>query len=207
MSRLSVITTYHGIEIQIPSTFWEDTKVWVVISRSSNRYVDELRYRESEISLKKLPTNVCKIKIKNNPKVKGQMTAFLFVNGFGRTKPPMNSVMDTSWKPKSRNLSVNWRDMKIREKERQMGQFIRNSQVQSSDPNSEFIEGAISLTEIGSTSSGKEATRQDSSIVRIRVDIHVECGTRRRRARRSRNQTHSIFHTIKPMRYRRRRIF
>ena len=38
-----------GIEIQIPSKSADYTKVWVVISRrSSNRYVDELRHRESE---------------------------------------------------------------------------------------------------------------------------------------------------------------
>ena len=35
----------HGIEIQIPSTFGDKTKVWVVMSRSSNRHVDELRQR------------------------------------------------------------------------------------------------------------------------------------------------------------------
>ena len=57
--------------------------------------------------------------------------------------------------------------MKIREKERQMWQVIGNSQVRSSDSNSEVMEGAISLKEIGSTSSGKEATRQYFSIVRI----------------------------------------
>ena len=45
----------------------------------------------------------------------------------GRTCPPMNSVADTAEKPKSRNLSVNWYDMNIREKERQMEQFIGNS--------------------------------------------------------------------------------
>ena len=36
----------NGIEIQIPSTSGDNIKVWVDISRSSNRYVDELRYRE-----------------------------------------------------------------------------------------------------------------------------------------------------------------
>ena len=38
----------HGTEIQICSTSGDKTKVWVVISRSSNRYVDELRHRESQ---------------------------------------------------------------------------------------------------------------------------------------------------------------
>ena len=37
----------YGIEIQIASTSGDNIKVWV-ISRSSNRHVDELRYRESE---------------------------------------------------------------------------------------------------------------------------------------------------------------
>ena len=57
--------------------------------------------------------------------------------------------------------------MKFREKERQMAQFIGISQFQSSESKSEVMEGTIALTEIGSTSSGKDATRQDSSIVRI----------------------------------------
>ena len=43
-----------GIEIQISSTSGDDTNVWVVISRSSNRCVDELRYRESQISLEEV---------------------------------------------------------------------------------------------------------------------------------------------------------
>ena len=67
----------------------------------------------------------------------------------------MNTVADKSVKPKSRNLSINWNDMSIREKDRQMEQFIGNSS-QSTDSNSEVMGEAISLTEIGSTSSGKE---------------------------------------------------
>ena len=123
----------------------------------------------------------------------------------------------------SRNLSVNWYDISIREKERQMVQFIGNSKVRR---DSNVLEEAISLTEIGSTSSGKEATTSDSSIVRIlatdyctfephrrrndstrdagprpdtsqlegfcipsrmltKFDIHIECWTHGRRARRS----------------------
>ena len=35
-------------EILIPSTSGNNTNVWVVMSRSSNRYVDELRHSESE---------------------------------------------------------------------------------------------------------------------------------------------------------------
>ena len=101
-----------------------------------------------KIFLKKLLKNGCKIKMKSIPKVKGQMTAFLFIKGFGR-------------------LSVNWYDMRIREKERQMEQSIGKSKVRSSESDSNAIEEAISLTEVGSTSSGKEVTKQDSSIVRI----------------------------------------
>ena len=48
-----------------------------------------------------------------------------------------------------------------------MAQFIGNSQFQSSNSDSNVMEEAILLTETGSNSSGKEATRQDSSIVRI----------------------------------------
>ena len=50
------------------------------------------------------------------------MTTFLFI----RACPPMTTVTDTNEKPKSRNLSVNWYDTNIREKELQMEQFIRN---------------------------------------------------------------------------------
>ena len=38
----------YGIEIHITSTSGDNTEVWVLISRSSNRYVDELRYGDSE---------------------------------------------------------------------------------------------------------------------------------------------------------------
>ena len=38
----------YGINIQIPSSSGDNTNVWVVISRSSIRSVDELRYRESQ---------------------------------------------------------------------------------------------------------------------------------------------------------------
>ena len=49
-SRLSVLLTSNGIEIQIPSESVDNTNVWVVISRGSNRHVDELRYKDSESS-------------------------------------------------------------------------------------------------------------------------------------------------------------
>ena len=37
----------HGIAIQITSTSGDNTNVWVVISRGSNRYVDELRWKHA----------------------------------------------------------------------------------------------------------------------------------------------------------------
>ena len=129
MSKLHNVS---GIEIQIPSTSGETPNVRVVISRSRNRFVDELRYRESENLLKKLLKNLCKNKRKSIPKVKGQKTIFLFIKEFGRTCQRINSVADAAVKPKSRNLPVDWYDMSIREKERQMEQFIGNSFVQSS---------------------------------------------------------------------------
>ena len=77
-----------------------------------------------KILLKNLLKNVCKTKIKSIPKVKGQKPVFRFIKVFGRTCSPMNSFTDTNGKPKSRNLSVSCYDMKIREKARQMEQFI-----------------------------------------------------------------------------------
>ena len=76
-----------------------------------------------KIFLKKLLKNVSKIKMKSIPKVKGLKTIFVFIKEFGMTCQPMNTAADIAGKPKSRNLSVNWYDMSIREKERQMGQF------------------------------------------------------------------------------------
>ena len=136
-----------------PSTCRDNTKVGVVISRSPNRYVDELRHRESE----NLPEEVAHECMKDKDQEQSQ----------GERSDDRIPMHDRSWNTKSRNLSVNWYDMKNRSKERQMGQLIGNSQVRSSDSNSEEMEGAISLIEIGSTSCGKEATRQYSSVVRI----------------------------------------
>ena len=44
-------------------------------------------------------------------------TTFLSIEEFGRTCPPMNTVLDSTGKPKSRNSSANWYDTSIREKE------------------------------------------------------------------------------------------
>ena len=40
----------HGIGIQITSTSGDNTYVWVVLCRDSNRYVDESRYKDPELS-------------------------------------------------------------------------------------------------------------------------------------------------------------
>ena len=71
--------------------------------------MDELRYEESE----NLPEEVVqesgiKNKRKSIPKVTGQKTIFLFVKEIGRTWQPTITVAETTGKPKSRNLSVNW---------------------------------------------------------------------------------------------------
>ena len=60
---------------------------------------------------------------------------------------PMNTVADTAAKPKSRNLSVIWYDMSIRENEIQMVQFTGKSLVQSSQSDSKKMEEAVSVTE------------------------------------------------------------
>ena len=122
----------HGIEIQVPSTSGDKTNVWFVMSRSSNRDVDELRQRESENLREEVAQECVHYQAKEYCKGKSQKTVFLFMKEFGRTCLPMNTSTDTSGKPKSRNLSVNWYDMSIREKGRQVGQFIGNSLVQSS---------------------------------------------------------------------------
>ena len=114
----------YWIEIQIPSTVGDRTNVWVVISRSRNLDVDELRYRETEKhSWRSCSGMFAKNKRKNIPNVEGQKTTFLFF----KEVQSMNTVADTLGKPKSRNLSVKWYDiMSIREIDRQMGQSIGN---------------------------------------------------------------------------------
>ena len=147
----------YGIEIQIPSTSGDKTNVWMVISRSRNRSVGELLYGESE----NLPAEVLQESVQEQEKEHSQGDR------------PMNTVADTAGKPKSGNLSVNRYKMRFRENERQMEQFIGKSDVQSSSTDSKKEE-AVSLTEIGSTSSTQEATNQDYSIVTI---IATDCCT------------------------------
>ena len=75
----------HGNEIHIPSTSGDNTTVCVVTSRCSNRYVDELRYREPE-NLSEEVAHECTQDQEQEQstisKVKGQVTAFLFVKEF-----------------------------------------------------------------------------------------------------------------------------
>ena len=87
----------HGIEIKIPSTSEDSTNVWVEISRGPNRYVDELRYRDPENSLKQLITNACRTGVKSNRLFNWNCltNTFQFLNGYGKTSLPMNSVPDT----------------------------------------------------------------------------------------------------------------
>ena len=122
---------------------WNRDSDHLTVWRQNQRSYDT---ENQKIFLKKLLKNVCKIKVKSIPKVKGQRTVVLIIKEFGRTCPPMNTVTDTSGKPKSRNLSVHWYDMSTHEKERQMGQFLQ-IQVQSSNSDSKVIEEAISLTD------------------------------------------------------------
>ena len=72
---VSVITSF----IQTPPTSEENTKVWVVISRSSNRYVDESRHRESVNLLEEVAQECMRDLDEIIPNVKGQKTAFLFL--------------------------------------------------------------------------------------------------------------------------------
>ena len=132
MSKIICHRNVHGIEIQIPQHLERKTPKfgW---SYPDAQIVAWMSYdtESQKIFLKKLLNNVCKIKRNSLHKVEGQMTTFLFIKEFGRTCQPMNTVADTTGKPKSRNLSVNWYDMRIREKERQMEQFIGNAQKSS----------------------------------------------------------------------------
>ena len=68
----------------------------------------------------------------------------------------MDSVMDASGKPKSRNLSANWYDMSIREKERQMVAIHWKFTSPKLDFEFRSDGGSNLLTESGSTSSGNE---------------------------------------------------
>ena len=116
----------HGLEIQISSTSADNTNVWVVISKSSHRYVDELRYKDPENSHEEADYE-CMQHTDQDPPIfnwKCQTITFRLMNGNGKTSVPMNSVTNTRENLRSRNLSVNWYDMKIVETERQMVQFI-----------------------------------------------------------------------------------
>ena len=95
MSKLLVITTF----TENPFNIWSQHQSLGVISRSSNRHVDPLRHGESE----NLPGEVAQESVQDKKSilmVKGQKTIFLFIKGFGRTCPSMNTVTDTSEKPK-----------------------------------------------------------------------------------------------------------
>ena len=146
------------IEFQIYSTAGDNTNVWVVISRSWNRYVDELRYRESENLL------LCKKNRKSFPKAKGQLhisihqiwedpAANEFSHGYKWKTQVSNFVSKLVRHDLSRERfsdgAIHWKIM--------CPKLIIKFQKD--------MEEAVSLTEIGSTLSGKVATKQVSSIV------------------------------------------
>ena len=99
MSKLSVITTFMESRFRSPQHLetkpkfgWSYPEAQIVTWMSCDT-------ENQKIFLKKLLKNVCKIKIKSIPKVKGQKTVFPFIKEFGRTCPPMNSVTDASGNP------------------------------------------------------------------------------------------------------------
>ena len=77
-----------------------------------------------KILVKELITNACRTRIMSKRLFnwKCQTITFRFMNGNGKTSWPMNSVTDTRGNLRSRNLSVNWYDMKIIETQKQMEQ-------------------------------------------------------------------------------------
>ena len=79
----------YWMDVHIPSTSEDTTNVWYPEAQTAAWMSYDTE--NQKIFLKKLLTNVCKIKIKSNrqfkkdSKVKSQMMAFLFMKGFGRT--------------------------------------------------------------------------------------------------------------------------
>ena len=86
---------------------------WVICDRENQKHF-----------LKTLLKNARKTKIKSIPKVKGQKPAFHFIQKFWEDLSANEFSYGYNWEPKPRNVSVNWYDMSIREKERQMEHFI-----------------------------------------------------------------------------------
>ena len=119
LSKLTVITTL--MESRFGSLQHLKTKPKFGWSYPEAQIGTWMSYDKDNQSIfpKKLINNVCKTNIKSIPKVNSLKPVFLFIKEFGKICPPMNSVADTSGKPKSRNLSVNWYDMNIRERERE----------------------------------------------------------------------------------------
>ena len=167
----------HGIEIQIPSTSGDNTNVWVVISRGSNRYVDELRYKDPEYSPGNLEeadygsmqeTDAEQPTTQSRPQcISHLMTTFLFTKGNGKTSLPLSTATKMSWDTVSQYLLESGYVTKIAVTEKQMEQFIRDRHVRSWNLHSWSKQEIPSLTEIGSITSGREAARHDFSIARI----------------------------------------
>ena len=167
----------HGIEIQIPSTSGDNTNVWVVISRGSNRYVDELRYKDPEYSPGNFEeadygsmqeTDAEQPTTQSRPQcISHLMTTFLLTKGNGKTSLPLSTATKMSWDTVTQYLLENGYVTKIAVTEKQMEQFIGNRHVRSWNLRSWSKQEIPSLIEIGSITSGREAARHEFSIARI----------------------------------------
>ena len=104
MSKLSVNTTL--MELSFRSLQHLETKpVWVVISRSSNRHVDELRHRESQNFSEDVAPEC--VQRQEKEQSQGERSEDHIPNHQRVWEcQPMNTVADTLGKPKSRTSSV-----------------------------------------------------------------------------------------------------
>ena len=132
MSKLSVITTFMESRFRSHQTFGDETRVWVVISRSSSRYVDESRHRESE----NLPEEIAQEGVQDQDKEHSQgekSEARIPIQQRVWEDTPANEYTHGhKWETQVSKLASKLVRHKNSEKERQMVQFIGNSQVQSS---------------------------------------------------------------------------
>ena len=160
----------HGIEIQIPSTSGDNTEGWVVISRSSNRYVDESRYRDPE----DLPDDIVQqsVRDQDNDHSQGERSdnPFLFHERISEDLTAKEISYQCKWEAQVSKFVI---DLVRHENLRETGGAIhwnltspKLSFKLRSDGESNFSDrGCIS------TSSGKEATREYSSIARFSQQV------------------------------------
>ena len=125
----------HGSETQIRSTCGDDTNVWVVISRGSNNYVDDSRYKDPEYSPGSFEeadygsmqeTDAKQPTLQSRPQCCSPSDDHIPINekGTGKTSPPMNTATNMSLDTISQNLLGNWYVTKIAMAEKLMEQFI-----------------------------------------------------------------------------------